>query len=84
MSNWDGMINDQEERAVRKRGAWQFGITIREALGDRRVNRFLADADARGLNSEESQPRRISWEDKPRPRNIINLGLVDVGGASSA
>ena len=48
------------------------------------VKKSLAGAEAKMLASQEPQPRRVSWENKPRPRKIINLKVVGVGGAGRA
>ena len=51
---------------------------------EQEVKKSLADAEANGLASQEPQPRRASWENMPRPRNLINLKVDGVGGVGGA
>ena len=51
---------------------------------DRLVEKFLADAEAKVLNSQGPQPRRVSWEDRPRPHNVIKFTAVGIGGVGGA
>ena len=40
---------------------------------DREIKKILPDGEA--VSSREPPPRRVSWEERPRARNIINLTL---------
>ena len=52
----------------------------------RRVEIFLANAEAARLSTQEPRPqsRRVSWENRPRRRDLIHLTAVEVGGVGSA
>ena len=83
--NWERLLENQEQRRTREASGVE---TIQQyyARGtDWRVRSHLVRAGITRSKTQDDQlrPRRIQWENRPRRRDLINLLLGGVGGASA-